>query len=496
MKRPSIATGICVALFLTLNATAEAQSRRPRAPRSDSRSDLNPNHERAKIEAEKSYRGGDYDRAIRLTDTVILENRQDHVALYLRASARVEKGLRQRDLKLIREGIADARESIRLAAAERTVNPLYYLPYLYGMTNLSQIEGRKDHAEVGVKIAGQVLGVPDLKSDERANLHFQRGMAYTALENYDSAAQDFEAAIRAESTHMGAHVSLAEAYARAGRHERARETYDRALRAFPRNPLVHNNRGMYLQQQGKLSEAITAFSQAIELDSRYFYALTNRGYALLQSGNPEAAENDLTASLRIQQNQPAVYNLRATARLAQGKVQQAVEDQKMVVRLDPGNPGAYADLGFALFFAENYEGAFRSFEEGARIDSSLRYTNPWQFWALTMLGREDAAKERFADSLEKEAAKRDWIEHLIAYLSGATTDDALLEAIGSGGDAGRTAQRCEAHYFIGLKKAREGMAKPAQEHFEKALATKADQLSAYRGAQLALKRMAVAKAND
>ncbi len=41
--------------------------------------------------------------------------------------------------------MGDAREAIRLGGVN---NSIYYLPYLYGMTNLTLVEGRKEHAEM------------------------------------------------------------------------------------------------------------------------------------------------------------------------------------------------------------------------------------------------------------------------------------------------------------------------------------------------------------
>jgi len=63
---------------------------------------MNPEHEKTKTEADKANQSGDFQKAIDLTDMVLRQNPRDAVAYYLRASAKVELGIRQGNAKLIR----------------------------------------------------------------------------------------------------------------------------------------------------------------------------------------------------------------------------------------------------------------------------------------------------------------------------------------------------------------------------------------------------------
>ena len=129
--------------------TPESATQTPNAPRDPN---LNPAHDQARNDADQAHRRGDHKKAIEFATGVLVENPNDHVAYYLRASARVELGIANRDAALVRLGIADTREAIRLKPAD---NLNYFLPYLYGMTNLASLENKKAHAEVAVKIADQ-----------------------------------------------------------------------------------------------------------------------------------------------------------------------------------------------------------------------------------------------------------------------------------------------------------------------------------------------------
>ena len=87
--------------------------------------DTNPEHEQKKTQAQSAYQAGDFPKTIELMDAVLKENPRDPVAYYLRGSARVDLGARTYDTKLVRDGVADAREAIRYDTQQTS---LYYLP--------------------------------------------------------------------------------------------------------------------------------------------------------------------------------------------------------------------------------------------------------------------------------------------------------------------------------------------------------------------------------
>ncbi|HUG94488.1 MAG TPA: tetratricopeptide repeat protein [Planctomycetaceae bacterium] len=489
------------ALALAVLAAAQslllAQGRQP-GRRPAAQPNVNSRHEEFKTQADQAYQRGEYDQTLQLTERVLRENARDHVALYLRGSARIELGFSRGQAQSLRDGIADVREAIRFAGTA-SPNPNYYLPYLAGMTRLSVVEGRRDHAETAVQVADQVLGAPRpnaplrLTAEHRANLLYQRGNAQLFLENFERAIADFQATLEQERQHLGALVGLAEANASAGRTEPALEAYTRAVRAFPDNPLVYNNRGMYLQRLGRHDEAIDDFTRALQLNSSYVFAYTNRGFTLLESGNPQAAEADFTQSLRVDPNQPTVYSLRGTARVAQGKLRDALADQRKVVELDPNSAMARADLGFTLFFMGDHSQALAALERAVALDPQMRYLDPWRFLTLEHLGRTDDARNLFAESLNKASAARDWNDQLLSFQAGAQNADDLLKAANVADSAARNAQLCEAHFFIGQQHALAGDEQAAADHFRQSVDTGARHLSAYRGAEYALKRFTAAE---
>ena len=438
--------------------------------------------EQLKKQAEELYTRGDYTKSIEAANSALRLSPKDHVALYLRASARVEAGVQQRDAQLLRDGIADAREAISLGGRE---NVIYYLPYLFGMTNLSIVENRKEHAQIAAQQADVALALPDLKPDQKSKLIYQRGLAKGFLGDTDAAVRDLEDAIRLDPQFLAAYTAVADTLARADRRDAAKTAFDRAVKQFPNNPLVYNNRGMFFQTTNQPEKAVADLTRSIELDPNYFFAYTNRGVTLMLLDKPEAAENDFSASLRINPQQPMVYGLRGTARVAGGKFDEAIADHRKALQMVPNHPSAITDLGFAQFFAGRFEEAVRSFEKALEVNPNFTQLQPWRVAALEELGRKDAAAAEFAPIFDKPAEQRDWMENLVAFQFDRISADQLLAAVADQEPA-KTAQLAEAEYFVGRKMAQHGHPAEAKDAYQRVLQTGAKHLSAYRGAKFAL----------
>ena len=153
-----------------------------------------PEHEKMRTEARTAYEQGDFATAKDLTSRILAQNPKDHAAMYLRASSRVELGVVKRDLKEIRDGIEDSRESLKIAGAPN--HEIDYLPYLYGMISLANIEDKKEHANVALEVAKTVLARTNLTPEQRANVLYQRASAFLYLKDLNSAIEDYQAAIK------------------------------------------------------------------------------------------------------------------------------------------------------------------------------------------------------------------------------------------------------------------------------------------------------------
>lgn len=458
-------------------ASAEAQGPavRPRV--------INRQHEDWKTQADQAYRQGDFDKSIELTGRVLAANPNDDVALYLRGSARVDQGSRTRNTDLIRSGIADAREAIRIVNRHKID---YYLPYLFGMSQLSAIEGKPSHAETARDVAGGLLEMQSVTAAEKANIAYQRALLNVQLQNAQDALVDFEKAVEFEPKHIAAQLGRCDLLLQTGQPEQVEQAYAKVIETFPEEPLVFNNRGMFFQSFGRNEEAIADFTKAIEINGQFVPAFTNRAYSKLQTGQFTAAIADLDKAIEIDPQYPAAHSLRGSAYLQSGDANSAFTDYEAALKLNPDDPQLRSDVGFAQFFAGKYDEALASFDSALEADPQARFLNPWRATALVSAGHRADAEERFAEVIAKPAEQRDWFDLLTLLVLGKVSDNDALATITEGDESAADAQRCEAFYFIGQRLLLEEKREEAEPFFRQALESKSIHLSAFRGAQFAL----------
>lgn len=444
-----------------------------------------PEHEAQREQANQAYSAGNWQQVIETASAILGKNDKDNIALHLRGSARIELGIVMGDVATIRAGITDARQAIS-AASDPDFN--YYLPYLYGMTSLTQIENQPQHAQVTVNVAGQLLQTASITAEQKANVYYQRGLAFAAMKQTANAAQDFKQAIGAFPQHLAAYMAMADAYAEAKQDAEVLQTYQQAAAAFPKEPLVDNNRGMFHMNRKQLNDAIRAFTAALQKNPKFDVALTNRGYVWLEGGRPAEAEKDLLASLQLNPNQPAVRQMLGTAKLVQGRWQEAVQDYEAVIKATPNDPIVHADAGFAKFFGRDYAGALASFNKVSEISPDARFIDPWRTWTLMKLNRKAEATGIASSSRNRAEKDRNWIDWVILYHIGDITDADLINHVDRTEPAIQTAQMCEARFFIAEHQLIKGQRQEAANSYQQALATNKRELSAWRGASYALRK--------
>ena len=442
--------------------------------------------EALKEQADDAYRQRNFPKTIKLADQVLSKVANDHVALYLRGSAQVELGILTSNGDMLRKGISDSRNAIGL---EGSGKPEYYLPYIYGMSNLAGVEAKPAHAQTALTVVDSVLERDDLTEEQRANLYYQRAQANMRLENNDAVNADLDQATQLAPKHLAAHMARAGFASQTKSPNEALQAFTKVVETFPENPVVYNNRGMFLQSQGRAADAIKDFSYAIKLDGRFVPAYINRGFAYLEADDFVSAEKALSQVLQIDPSQVGALSLRATAKLNQNKADEALEDYKRVVQIAPENPMSHADLGFALFFSGDFAAAFESFNNALKIENEMRFLLPWKLASAIRANKYVQAD--YQSVISKPAETRDWIDTLVMFQLGQVDATSLLKATHPDDKEAQKAQLCEAYYFIGMELMRRDKQQDAIAYLKASTRTAMPRLSAYRGAVFALKKSGV-----
>ncbi len=462
--------GIFLSVALLLSAATAFAQPAPEAPQP------NPLHEAAN----QAYQERDFPKAIQACEQVLAKDPNDHIGLYLRGSSRVELGIMSGNVELVRQGIADAREAIRHEGKGKAE---YYLPYIFGMSHLSMMEGKPVHAQTAKTVADSVLEREDLDAEQRANMFYQRAQANLQLKDFPAVQNDIIETLKLDPKHLAAYMLAADVAARTKTPEEAIAAYSKVVEVFPDNPVTYNNRGMFLQSKGRAHEALADFNKAIQIDSKFIPAYVNRGFAYMEAGDLTSADTALSQALAVDPQQFGAMNLRATVRLNAGRLQEAISDYRTVAQNASRNPMAHADLGFALFFAQDFAGALGSFNTALKIDNRMRFLLPWKLCAELRLQQVDNTS--YQESTAKPEANQDWIDKLVLFQLGKLDAASMLQSVSSKDEGARNAQLCEGYYFIGMELQRRGRAADAQAYFKQATVNKLPKLSAYRGAMIA-----------
>jgi tetratricopeptide (TPR) repeat protein len=469
---------MCAALAAPNAVFAQGTSTPALSPEQEAREEI-------KNQADAAYRSGQYAESIRLLDQVLAQDAKDHVALYLRGSAKVEKGAAEKDPVLIRSGVTDARTALGI-----NFNVDYYLPYLYGMSRLSEVEGRPEHASSGVGVVDKVLGMGKAVGDQKANLYFQRHLLNQAIGDKTAAKQDLRNAIAAAPKHLAAQTALCNLIYSEGNPQASEKQFDATVAALPDQPLVYNNRGNFLQSVGRYDEAIRDYSKAIELDPNHIPSLTSKGYVEIMQQKYAAAEADLTKSLEVDAKQPTAFSLRAMARMNLGQVDAAIQDYQTVSTLTPNVASAFYDLGFAQFCDRDYPAAQTSFDQALRLEPSIPFLAPWRYTAMVFANQRDKAVAEFSAVERRAENERTWFDVLTLFLMGKVDETAVFAAVDKSKPETTAMQTCEANYFVGLRYASRNQPDQARQFFEKSIATGQRHLASYRGAMYALGKFA------
>ncbi len=442
-------------------------------------------------QADVAQQQGDYPKVIELTNWLIDNFPKDHpyFAFHLRASAKIEMGRVAGSGKLVREGISDARLAI---LADGAKYPWLHIPYAYGLSTLAEIERRPEHAELAIKVVSSVLAAPPTKEftdEDRANLFYQRGLAFAAKNDLKAAAADQSEAIRLSPNHLGAHVKRAAMLAALGKTKEAQAAYDEAVNNFPNVLLVYNDRGAFRRNTRDLDGAIGDFTRCLEIDPTFAVGFLNRGFCLADQNSPQAAEGDFSAALKLKLDVATsgiAYRFRATARLLQGNAAAAIADFNAAIKADPRDATLYEERGFANFFNKSFPAAISDFSKAMQMNPKAIHLLPWQALALSRSGQSAEGRVLLESAPAGKTPPTGWVAKLDDLLLDKISADELLEAVLNPDPNEKNRRLCEAQFFIGQKQLLHEEATTATSHFREALACNEHSLSAFRGARYEL----------
>jgi len=176
----------------------------------------------------------------------------------------------------------------------------------------------------------------------------------------------FREALRIRPSSALAHLDLGTNLIQLKKTDEALVEFRVASRLDPNDPRIHTNLGGILERQGKLDEARSHFEEALRLDASFTAAriglgavLSNSGAQLAQLGRYDEAYADFAEAIRIDPQRAETQCDWGTALATQSRYREAASHFTEAIRLSPTLTRAHFSLAAALFFLEDYAGAWR-----------------------------------------------------------------------------------------------------------------------------------------
>jgi tetratricopeptide (TPR) repeat protein len=149
---------------------------------------------------------------------------------------------------------------------------------------------------------------PKNSVENRAIMHFNRGIRWANRRDYDRAIADYSEAIKLVPTYASAYVYRADLLWHVKRDsERAMADYDEAIRVEPREAEAWRKRGVLWRSKGDYERAIGDLSEAIKRDPRESAALRSRAFTFDAKGDFASGAADFEEAIRRNPKDPMWY---------------------------------------------------------------------------------------------------------------------------------------------------------------------------------------------
>src|SRR6266508_4550093 len=210
----------------------------------------------------------------------------------------------------------------------------------------------------------------ELPAEDRSQLYFLRGYAYSSSGDTTQALSDFDRAIQLHPNLPEAYINRGTIYKDKGEYDRAIIEYTQAILLSPDVSDFYNVRGVGYHEHGDYDSAIADYDQALRLQPNNIDVYINRGASFRAKGDYDRAIADYDYALSINPNDALAYNNRGTAHYNKSDYDIAINDFNQAIRLDPELVAAYIGRGLVYDASGNYENAVADYTHAIELEPS------------------------------------------------------------------------------------------------------------------------------
>jgi tetratricopeptide (TPR) repeat protein len=238
-----------------------------------------------------------------------------------------------------------------------------------------------------------------LKQPNDANVHFQLGYTYTALQRSQDAKTEYQKAIDLDPKMMAAYLNLALTLLETDPNEAA-GPLQKASELAPDQARPKFLLGLALERSGKLPAAIEQYEAAKKLDGKDYDIRFSLGRALLNSDHVTDAESEFRASLMLRPDSGPSHLGVAKCLKAEKKFDAEQTELASYLAMQPKDIDARLDRASALLELARSDDALAELDRAAA-------EGPEGLRAFKLRSEVYLGKKRYADAipaLEKAAA--------------------------------------------------------------------------------------------
>ncbi len=234
-----------------------------------------------------------------------------------------------------------------------------------------------------------------------ARNYFERGKAYAAKKDYDSAIADFNRAIELQPNAVR-HGSRARAHAGKMDYPRAIADYSKAIELGP-SAFRYAFRGRIYQKNGEHERALADYKEALELEARAgarVGILLSRARLYFLRGDFDAALQDLASAIEDDPGASGAYALRGNIYGYRGELNRGLEEVSRALQLDAENSNAYAVRARILLDKGDLDGAQRAADQAIAMHDDSADAFVVKSLVLAARGQVDPAIDALTKAIE------------------------------------------------------------------------------------------------
>lgn len=263
----------------------------------------------------------------------------------------------------------------------------------------------------------------ELASDDnnKAMAHFNCGVAYSAVQDFQSAIEQYNEALALNPGHVPAYTNRGIAKDALERFEDAIADFNEAIRIDPQNEKAYFGRGSAKAELGQYSEAIEDYEGAIRVNSKYAIAYLGRGDVQAALGQFPAATADYNRALGISPDYAEAYNGRGRIKFILKQYKEAIADFDKAIGINSKKAEIYYNRGSAKTKLVRFMEAIADYDKAIAIKPELANAYNSRGAARAELGRHTEAIADYDKALNINR------EHIEAYNNRGKAKKSLLQ---------------------------------------------------------------------